>query len=77
LGSIEKVVALDELMPTAMQLARRIAEKDSYTLRMHKEIFNRTEYLGFKEDHALVMDYSRRMPGIQQHGMSQGGIPRE
>lgn len=63
-GSIEKVVAPDELMPTAMQLARRIAEKDSHTLRIHKEIFNRTEYLGITESHALVMDYSRKLSGL-------------
>ena len=63
-GCIEKVVAPEDLMPTAMQFARRIAEKDSYTLRVHKEILNRTEYMGIVESHSLVMDYSRKLPGM-------------
>jgi enoyl-CoA hydratase len=74
-GCIEKVVAHEELMPTAMQLARRIAEKDSYTLRIHKEIFNKTEHLGMKESHALVMDYCRKLPGIQHHSEPQRDSP--
>ena len=61
---LARLVNEPDLMPTAMQFARRIAEKDSYTLRVHKELFNRTEYMGIVESHSLVMDYSRKLPGI-------------
>ncbi len=63
-GCIEKVVPPVDLMSTAMELAAKIAEKDSYTLRVHKEILNRTEYMGIDQTHELVVDYGRKLPGI-------------
>jgi len=65
-GCLEKVVAPAELMPAALEFARKIAEKDSYTLRVHKDIFNRTEYMGTEESHGLIIDYCRKLPGIPQ-----------
>lgn len=48
-GSLECVVPHEQLMPTALQLAQEIAEKSSFIIRLYKEAFNKTEFLGIKE----------------------------
>ena len=42
LGMVNKVVALDDLLPETLRLAHRIAQQDSYALRMAKRAVNRT-----------------------------------
>ena len=42
LGMVNKVVPLEELVPTTMALAQRIAEQDAFALRMAKRAVNRT-----------------------------------
>jgi enoyl-CoA hydratase len=42
IGMVNKVVPLDELMPATMELARRIAQQDSFALRMAKRTVNHT-----------------------------------
>ena len=40
LGMVNKVVPLDDLMPTTMELAHRIARQDAFSLRMAKRAVN-------------------------------------
>jgi enoyl-CoA hydratase len=42
IGMVNKVVPLDELVPATMELAHRIAQQDSFALRMAKRAVNRT-----------------------------------
>lgn len=42
IGMVNKVVPLDELMPSTMELARKIAQQDSFALRMAKRAVNKT-----------------------------------
>jgi enoyl-CoA hydratase len=48
-GCIECVVAHEELMPTALQLAKEIAGKNSSTVRLYKKAINNAENLGVEE----------------------------
>jgi enoyl-CoA hydratase len=48
IGMVNKVVPLDELMPATLELAHRIAQQDSFALRMAKRAVNQTlEIQGF------------------------------
>jgi enoyl-CoA hydratase/carnithine racemase len=60
-GSIECVVNQEELMPTAMQLAREIAEKSSFIVRLYKKAFNSTEYLGVQESLSVELEYIHQL----------------
>jgi enoyl-CoA hydratase len=42
LGMVNKVVPLDDLVPTAMAMAHRIAQQDAFALRMAKRAVNHT-----------------------------------
>jgi enoyl-CoA hydratase/carnithine racemase len=49
IGMVNRVVPVDELMPATMELARRIAQQDSFALRMAKRAVNHTlDIQGFK-----------------------------
>jgi enoyl-CoA hydratase len=60
-GSIECVVAHEALMPTAMQLAREIAEKNSFIVRLYKKAINSAENLGVKESLPVELEYIRQL----------------
>jgi len=60
-GSIECVVAHEELMPTAMRLAREIAEKNSFIVRLYKKALNSVENLGVKESLPVELNYIRQL----------------
>ncbi len=49
LGLIEPVVPQDQLMPTAMQMAREIAQKSPLALRQAKRSFNVVESMPYRE----------------------------
>jgi enoyl-CoA hydratase len=42
IGMVNKVVPLDDLMPATLEMARRIATRDSFALRMAKRAVNHT-----------------------------------
>lgn len=42
LGMVNRVVPLDQLIPTVMHMARRIARMDAFALRMAKRAINHT-----------------------------------
>lgn len=61
LGSVEAVVAPEELMPTARALAGQIASKSPLGLRLAKESLNRVEDLPLKDGYRLEQDYTGRI----------------
>jgi enoyl-CoA hydratase len=65
LGAVEQVVPHDELMPAAMDLARRIADKSPIAIRLAKESLNRVEYMPLKDAYRTEQDYTNRLRGFQ------------
>jgi enoyl-CoA hydratase len=61
LGSLRAVVARDDLMDTAMELARSLAAKSPIALRLAKESMNRVEGLSLKEGYRTEQDYTARL----------------
>jgi enoyl-CoA hydratase len=61
LGAIREVVAADKLMPTAHELAVRLAAKSPIALRLAKESMNRVEFLPLKEAYRTEQDYTNRL----------------
>jgi enoyl-CoA hydratase len=61
LGALRAVVARDQLMPTAMELARSLAAKSPIALRLAKESMNRVENLPLKEAYRTEQDYTARL----------------
>ncbi|MEY2431342.1 MAG: enoyl-CoA hydratase [Acidimicrobiaceae bacterium] len=61
LGALRAVVARDDLMPTAMELARSLAAKSPIALRLAKESMNRVEDLPLKEGYRTEQDYTARL----------------
>ena len=60
-GSIERVVNDEELLPTAMQVAREIAEKNSYIVRLFKKAINSAENMGVKESLQVELEYIHKL----------------
>lgn len=60
-GAIESVVPHEELMPTATRLAREIAKKSVFAVRLYKKGLNRTEHLGVKESLSVEMECILRL----------------
>ncbi len=60
-GGIESVVAPDELMPTAMALARTITTKSPIAVRLAKESANRVESMSLLEGYRTEQDYTVRV----------------
>jgi enoyl-CoA hydratase len=57
LGMVNKVVPLDELVPTTLALAQRIAKQDAFSLRMAKRAVNRTlDIQGFTSSIDAIFD---------------------
>ena len=61
LGAVETVVAPDELLPTARELATVMAGKSPIGLRLAKESLNRVEDLGLKDGYRTEQDYTQRI----------------
>jgi enoyl-CoA hydratase/carnithine racemase len=60
-GALEEAVAPEELMSTALQLARTIASKSPIALRLAKESANRVEYMDLKAGYRTEQDYTTRV----------------
>jgi enoyl-CoA hydratase len=60
-GFIEAVVPQDELLPTALALAEKIAAKSPIAVRLAKESANRVESMDLKEGYRLEQDYTGRV----------------
>lgn len=65
LGAIRSVVAADELMSTAHDLARQLAAKSPIALRLAKESMNRVEFMPLKEAYRTEQDYTNRLMGFE------------
>ena len=74
LGMVNKVVPLDELVPTTLALAQRIARQDAFTLRMAKRAVNRTlDIQGFTSSVDAIFDMHHF--GHARAALVTGGIP--
>lgn len=60
-GSVDSVVAHDDLLPAAMRLAGRIAANSPIAVRLAKESANRVEGLDLKDGYRLEQDYTIRV----------------
>jgi enoyl-CoA hydratase len=60
-GSIEAVVAPDEVLPAARALATTIASKSPIAVRLAKESANRVEPLPLKDGYRVEQDYTQRV----------------
>jgi enoyl-CoA hydratase len=61
LGAVEAVVSPDELLPTAIELAEKIAVNSPIAVRLAKESANRVEHLSLKDGYRLEQDYTIRV----------------
>ncbi len=61
LGAIRAIVAPDELMGAARELATTLAKKSPIAMRLAKEALNRVEFLPLKEAYRIEQDYTRRL----------------
>ena len=60
-GGIEAVVPPDQLMETALGIARTIAAKSPIAVRLAKESANRVESLSLQDGYRLEQDYTGRV----------------
>ena len=60
-GSIERVVNHDELLPTAMQVAREIAEKNNNIVRLFKKATNSAENMDVKSSLKVELEYIHKL----------------
>ena len=65
LGAVRAVVAPDELMGAARELAVTLAAKSPIALRLAKESMNRVEGLPVKESYRTEQDYTSRLLGFE------------
>jgi enoyl-CoA hydratase len=68
LGSVEAVVAPEDLLPAALDLAGQIAANSPIAVRLAKESANRVEGLDLKDGYRLEQDYTVR---VNRHADSQ------
>jgi enoyl-CoA hydratase len=61
LGAVREVVSADMLMPTARDLAARLAAKSPIALRLAKESMNRVEFMPLKDAYRTEQDYTNRL----------------
>jgi enoyl-CoA hydratase len=61
LGSVRKVVPVDELMCAAQEVARQLASKSPIALRLAKDSMNRVEGLDLKDAYRIEQDYTNRL----------------
>ncbi len=65
LGAVRAVVARDELLKTAVELAATLAAKSPIALRMAKDSMNRVEDLPLKEAYRTEQDYTNRLMQLE------------
>jgi enoyl-CoA hydratase len=65
LGAVRSVVPLDQLMPTALELATTLAKKSPIAMRLAKQAMNRVEFLPLKDAYRVEQDYTGRMLGFE------------
>jgi enoyl-CoA hydratase len=65
LGAIRELVARDDLLPRARELAAVFAAKSPIALRLAKEAMNRVEFLPLKDAYRTEQDYTRRLLGFE------------
>jgi enoyl-CoA hydratase len=65
LGAVRAVVPREELMPTALELARSLATKSPIALRLAKESMNRVENLPLKDAYRTEQDYTARLQDFE------------
>jgi enoyl-CoA hydratase len=74
LGMVNKVVPLEELVPTTMAMAQRIARNDAFALRMAKRAVNKTlDIQGYTNSVDAVFDMHQ--VGHARAALVTGGIP--
>ena len=74
LGMVNRVVPLDELMPTCMALAQKIARNDAFALRMAKRAVNQTlDIQGYTNSIDAIFDMHHF--GHARAALVTGGIP--
>jgi enoyl-CoA hydratase len=74
LGMVNKVVPLEELVPTTMAMAQRIARNDAFALRMAKRAVNKTlDIQGYTNSIDAVFDMHQ--VGHARAALVTGGIP--
>jgi enoyl-CoA hydratase len=74
LGMVNRVVPLQELVPTTMALAQRIARNDAFALRMAKRAVNRTlDIQGYTNAIDAIFDMHHF--GHARAALVTGGIP--
>ena len=74
IGMVNKVVPLDDLVPATMELAHRIAQQDSFALRMAKRAVNHTlDVQGFKT--AIDACFDMHHYGHTRANVVTGGTP--
>ncbi len=61
IGAVRAVVEHDQLMPTALELARALADKSPIALRMAKASMNQVEGLPLKEAYRIEQTYTDRL----------------
>ena len=61
LGAIRHVVPREDLLETAMALARTLAAKSPIALRLAKESMNRTEFMALEQSYRTEQDYTARL----------------
>ena len=68
LGALEALVAPDDVVPTALALAGRIAANSPIAVRLAKESANRVESLSLQDGYRLEQDYTTRVNRFADSG---------
>lgn len=64
LGAVRHVVPSDDLLPTALGIARELATKSPIAMRLAKESMNRVEFLPLHDAYRTEQDYTTRLMGF-------------
>ncbi len=74
IGMVNRVVPLEDLLPATLELAGRIAQQDSFALRMAKQAVNHTlDIQGFKS--AIDVCFDMHHYGHTRAALVTGGMP--
>jgi enoyl-CoA hydratase len=65
LGTVRELVAREDLLARARELAGVLAAKSPIALRLAKEAMNRVEFLPLKDAYRTEQDYTRRLLGFE------------